>query len=393
MVSKSILFQLLLTFIVLNGMEMSGYTIFMFSHFVNDLDQDTAQRDFSIGFLLLWMSAFIINPILSTIVDKTGKRISVIATTCYIKVACLLVYTFSKNVIIIYLALICCMGYSPLLVVYTEMNHMFEPEKRVEKTSQVISGIVIGEVIGCLFRFTPRNFIFKIGPAEITDNTLPLLITAILFSMFTVIFTFVACRHETISISNDRISGQTATKKGKVFVIFLTCFLCRFSSVTMVVAIQEFGENNQIPNVYLGLIFTLRYFIAFAANRLQQPLLGTYCNKNILAVWQLVRITSFALMFLSTFITNTSIQLVFLLLATFLSSISWVNDDAILLPELMKTADKISFYCAVYGLVDGLGICATFLYPLFDNFNELYISIGMVMIALNCFMLQKTGLI
>lgn len=393
MVSKNVLFQFLRMIILLSGMEISGYTIFMFSHFVNDLDPNTAQRNFCIGFSLLWMSAFIINPLIGAIIDKTGHTIPAIAIICCIKDVCLLVYTFSKNIYFIATALFCCMGNGLLLVVYTEIKYMFEPEERVAKMSKAVNGMIIGDIIVCLLRLIPRDFMFKIGPAEITNNTLPMLINAILFSILAVIFTFFAYGHKTRHICDDPSSTKGTSKQGKIFVIFLTCFVCRFSSVTMVVAIQEFGEKNQVQNVYLGIIFTLRYMIAFSANKFQQRLLNTYSNKNILTIWQIIRIICFALVFISTFISNTSIQLVILLSATFLSSIPFVNDDAVLLPELWKSTNRISFYCALYGLVDGLGICATFLYPLFNNFIELYISIGMVIIAFNFFMLQRTGLI
>lgn len=390
---KTTLYLVLRILFVLAGMEATSYTIFMFSHFVEDLNASTAQRDFSIAFSLLWFSAFMFNPILGIIMDKTGQTYRALAVLCCIKAVCLLTYTFSKNIYVINTALVCSVIGSQSLVIHTEIKHLFEPKERVAKMSETVGGYIIGDTIMCLLRFVPRGFEVKVGSVEVTNNTLPMLINAILFCIFAWILIFIACEHKKRLVSDNKSSMKSIGKKEKLFVIFLTSFLSRFTSISMVIAVQEFAEKNNMANLFLGIVFTLRYGIAYAANILQKRFLNQYSNKLILASWQIIRMICFGFSFISTFSSNRLVQVVILLTMMYLSSISWLYDDAVLLPELWKTTDQIYLYSAVYELFGVLGTSAAFLYPLFSNITEMYFSVGMFVLSLNFLMLRKTELI
>lgn len=373
----NIAYRCLLTYLFfVIGLEGTVYAIFLFSHFVNDINAKNAQKDFSIGFGLFWISSFVFDPIVGLFVDKTGWRISTLVALMVVKIIALVCYSFSQHE---YVALVSLMvaGLSKELkpILFAEVKHLVEEKKRVGLLSMFYFACLTGNFTACLLRLLPRDFTFILFTKRISTSTLPTLVVALLF-FIAIIATLCVPRCKSTPIIHDQANAkeceETTGKNTVTIAIILFCpLLVRLTWQISTMTLQEYGEIYKISSWNLSLLFGLRYSLAMIGNRLSPVLLRHFDEVNVIAVWQLSRMGSMLLLFFSSVNGNVFVKKLFLHLVVAIHSISWYNDESVLLPKLWMTSKRVTLLSAIYLLFGKTGYLLTLVYPISFNFIEL----------------------
>lgn len=378
-----------------NGFEIIGYSMYLFSHFVNDINPHTAQRDFAIAFGLLWMSSFVTDPLIGLFVDRTGRALQLLSILCFVKGISMWVYTFSTSTTLTFIALLFSFCKALMPPAYAEIKNIVKPEDIVSKISELLCFYALGDILCSILRVVKKDFIFQISILTVTSNTLPSFIAGIIYLMLSVCFGIVYFRSNSKSRKVFVESkSNIKPRKMKILVILSTTAISRLALVTVLVALQEYGEKSKASHLFLGTMYTLQNVVAFIANRVQKTLLEKYNNRIILGIWQVLRVVYTALLFVTSLNLNSNyFKEVLLIIAVLLSSIPYFNDDAVLLPELWKEISNVSLAASVHGLFIIIGNALPFLYPLCENFIELYYGAVMLGVVLNFLSLFYTGLV
>ena len=150
----------------------------MFPHFVYDVDPETAQKNFAIGYFLFWLISLITDPVLGLFLDKTSRSKEVMLTLCILKPIFLLGYSVTKSSSIMLIFIVLSGSCKNLEQVgYIEINRLATDEDIYLANNYIMAGCIIGGFLLTLFRLLPDNQIYKILDDHIiSSRTSPMMI-------------------------------------------------------------------------------------------------------------------------------------------------------------------------------------------------------------------------
>lgn len=385
------------------GISEGMHRIFMFDHFVSDINPKTAQLDFAITRLLFRISGLVGGLFLPLITGRGKWFYLELVLTYGICGGAYMVYTLAKNTVLAIGSWV-IIGFcsNAIFIVYSEVSRISTEKSRsivVLKTSAIA-----GTLTASVFRFLSPNMRLEITENfVITGSTLPSFILALLYwilAVFLLTLHFVTASSKTTTntkskelvqhkaveagISKDTEEQQQQTKilsPFTVFTILLYTFLIHLNVETVAVTQQETSKFLGLSDATSALLFVLRYSLVMAFNVFTfYILLPNVSHKRLLVMWQTCRMVLVGTCFWINLLSNGKLVLAMLYFVCFLDPVVYQTDDAVLLPMLSGTKHH-KMYLAVTMVAWNAGYLCSFLVPLLYNIVEFVYSIDLFLLA------------
>lgn len=393
--------------------EIVGFRMLLFPHLVNEINKDTAQRDFAIGQCLYRTVPLLTNFFAGIIVDRTGMSRGMLFIYIVTKMVYLAVYIITKDIHLIMTVLIAA-GFTNGIQAISigEIKRNVDENQLDRWLNMVMMMSCVGGLTAGLIHLLPDSFTITINSVNINQDTLVFFVIELVYLFYLPLYVVISKPPPTDQAvyglitedndsepMNDKEIDHVVTKArvSSSCKVIATSFLYSFNVALVwelgAFSCVEYSKKLQLPHYVSGLFFTFRYLLAGLFNRIFSHYLSKTSSSDLLTAFISIRELCLVLMIISTLCSNLSLSITLFAVSNVFLSIMHFFDQSTVQKILWRYNKNISLMAILISSAKSAGYMFAFTIPLCFNFIELIQCMTFVLLACNHVLFVNTAMV